>query len=1145
MGRKLFSLFLLLLPFTVNAQTIRFGSRVTNLSQVFQIIEKQTDLTVAYNDNIVDATTPITVATGTMDLKEALSRTLAGTGYTFKFLKNIILIVKEDVKPVIFTYSGVVTDDKNIPLPGTVISLEDSNQSATTDENGMFAIKGKEGDLLRISILGYAERIAVLGDPSKQVKIILSEDMNILDEVVVVGYGSQKKVNLTGAVSATTGDVLEDRPIGNIAQGLQGVIPNLNITFNSGKPDTKAAINIRGNTSLNGGNALILLDGVEISDLSMVNPQDIESISVLKDASAAAVYGARAAFGVMLLTTKKGARSSRTTVSYSNNFSWNTPARLPEMARSDVWCRMWNMASDYDNPGTYYFSDRFLELLDAHLADPANNPGVIVDTEGIQDYRHTPNNPGWAYVSNTDWLKAFYRNSGLMHQHNVSASGGNDVLSYYASIGYKNQQGIFRYGNDNYKRFNGTLNLDAKIAKWLDVGFSVRMNKTSTDDPNVDFQNNGGYTLYYEVYRMFPTVPVFLPNGDWAGLDGFHMNYNIVGRMALAGRAVTTTWDNWYVGRFDLHPVKGLSIKGDYSYNTFFNKQKKHGKTYSQTYPEGREPVLSGSPNNVTNYYANNVYQALNVWAEYTRTFGKAHNMKVMAGYNQEEKTYTSNSLKMTGLYDNNLPMTDMASDYLSNSETSTLWRVQGAFFRLNYDYDGRYLLEVNGRYDGSSKYARKDRWAFFPSASAGWNLAQEPWLKKYSDKVDLLKIRASVGALGNQVTNGYHDYMSIITSSTINNYVFDGALSNGLSTPSVPSYVTWEKVLTYDAGLDWGLLNNRLTGSFDYYIRQTKDMVRSVTLPDVFGTSTGKENIADMRTNGWELEVKWRDRVNNVAGSPFDYNIGIGVSDYQAVITKYDNPTGSLASGMYYKGQKLGEIWGYVTEGFIQSGEEALEMDKVQKYLSTKWFPGDIRYKDLNGDGVIDEGKKTLDDPGDKKVIGNNTPRYRFNITGGINWKGIGLDILFEGVAKRDLWTGSDLFWGFSRGIYNSSVTTYHVKNTWTFDNTDAYYPRLSMGGNAKSKQIQTKYLLNAAYLRLKNVTLSYTFPEKLTRRIGISRLRLYATGMNLWEVTGLPEFMTPDIADNIIESNLNSGNAAKEYAFMRNYSFGMNITF
>ena len=1136
---------LLLLPVVMSAQTVKFGSRTSTLSQVFQTIEKQTSLTVAYNDNIVDAGKTVSVPQGSVDLKDALKEILRNTGYTFRFHNNIILIVKEDSKPETIVYSGTVTDTRNEPLPGTVIMLEDSGVSTIADENGKFSIRGKEGDLIRVSILGYSETISVLGSPSKPVNIVLDNDTNYLDEVVIVGYGTQKNVNLTGAVSATSGDVLEDRPIGNIAQGLQGVIPNLNITFNSGKPDTKAAINIRGNTSLNGGSALILLDGVEISDLSLVNPNDIESISVLKDASAAAVYGARAAFGVMLLTTKKGAKSSRTRVTYSNNFSWNTPARLPEMASSDVWCRMWNMAMEYDNPGTYYFSDRFLELLDAHMADPANNPGVVVDTEGIQDYRHTPSDPGWAYVSNTDWLKAFYRNSGLMHQHNVSATGGNDVLSYYASVGYKNQQGIFRYGNDKYSRFNGNLNLDAKLADWIDVGFSVRMNKTQTDDPNVDFQNNSGYTLYYEVYRMFPTVPVFLPNGDWAGLDGYHMNYNIVGRMALAGRSVTSTWDNLYTGRIDIHPFKGFAIKGDYSYNTYFSKQKKHGKTYSQTYPEGREPVISGSPSNVTNYNANNIYQALNLWAEYSHSFKKGHNLKVMAGYNQEEKKYSSNSLTMTGLYDNSLPMADMASDYLSNSEVKTLWRVQGIFFRANYDYKGRYLLEVNGRYDGSSKYAANDRWAFFPSASAGWNLAEESWLKAHQNKVNLLKLRASVGALGNQVTTGYHDYMSVITSSTIKNYLFDGALSNGLSTPSVPSYVSWEKVVTYDAGLDWGFLDNRLTGSFDYYIRQTKGMVRSVTLPAVFGTSTGKENLADMRTNGWEFEVSWRDRVGNVAGSPLDYNVGIGLSDYQAVITKYDNPTGSIASGMYYKGQKLGEIWGYVTDGFIQTGEEALEMDTVQKYLSAKWFPGDIRYKDLNNDGKIDEGMRTLDDPGDKKVIGNNTPRYRFNINGGISWKGVSLDFLFEGVAKRDLWTGSDLFWGFGRGIYNSSVTEYHVKNTWTFDNTDAYYPRLSMGGNAKSKQVQTKYLQNAAYLRLKNLTIGYTFPERLTRKVGISGLKIYATGMNLWEVTGLPDFMTPDIADNIVNSVLNSGNAGKEYAFMRNYSFGVNITF
>ena len=389
---------LLLLPVVMSAQTVKFGSRTSTLSQVFQTIEKQTSLTVAYNDNIVDAGKTVSVPQGSVDLKDALKEILRNTGYTFRFHNNIILIVKEDSKPETIVYSGTVTDTRNEPLPGTVIMLEDSGVSTIADENGKFSIRGKEGDLIRVSILGYSETISVLGSPSKPVNIVLDNDTNYLDEVVIVGYGTQKNVNLTGAVSATSGDVLEDRPIGNIAQGLQGVIPNLNITFNSGKPDTKAAINIRGNTSLNGGSALILLDGVEISDLSLVNPNDIESISVLKDASAAAVYGARAAFGVMLLTTKKGAKSSRTRVTYSNNFSWNTPARLPEMASSDVWCRMWNMAMEYDNPGTYYFSDRFLELLDAHMADPANNPGVVVDTEGIQDYRHTPSDPGWAYV---------------------------------------------------------------------------------------------------------------------------------------------------------------------------------------------------------------------------------------------------------------------------------------------------------------------------------------------------------------------------------------------------------------------------------------------------------------------------------------------------------------------------------------------------------------------------------------------------------------------------------------------------------------------------------------------------------------------------------------------------------------------------
>ena len=407
------------------------------------------------------------------------------------------------------------------------------------------------------------------------------------------------------------------------------------------------------------------------------------------------------------------------------------------------------------------------------------------------------------------------------------------------------------------------------------------------------------------------------------------------------------------------------------------------------------------------------------------------------------------------------------------------------------------------------------------------------------------MKIRASIGSLGNQVTDGYHPYMSVLTGKVMSNYMIDGKVMTGLSTPSLPSLVTWEKVITKDIGLDWSLFKNRLTGVFDFYVRDTKDMVRSVTLPAVLGTTGGKENIADMRTVGWELELNWRDRIGNVLGSPITYSIGVGVSDYQAEITKYDNPNGSLASGMYHKGQKLGEIRGYVTDGYIMDDTEAAKMSYVQSYISSKWFPGDIRYKDLNGDGVINRGNVTLDNPGDETVIGNSTPRYRFNLRGGIGWHGFDISVMFEGIAKRDLWTASDIFWGFSRGIYNSCVTQYHIDNTWTYENPTAYFPRLNASGNNRSRQVQTKYLQNAAYIRLKDVSISYTIPKSWLSQLKIEQARIYVSGMNLWEKTGLPSFMTPDLVDQIQEASLQSQNTGKQYAFMRSFSFGVNVTF
>lgn len=1124
-----------------------------SLKTFFKVLEKKSDYVFFFQENVLQEKENLSINSRNESVVSVLDRVLPARGLTYSVKGRQVIIARtEDERSVQekqvvtgYTIKGVVVDNQGYPLPGVNIKVKDATQGTITDINGNFQleVKGDKRVQLIASYVGFETKSVWVTGETTNLKITLEESSAALDEVVVVGYGTQKKVNLTGAVASTSGEILENRPIGNIAQGLQGVVPNLNITFNSGQPNEQAKINIRGNTSLNGGSALILVDGVEITDLSLLNPQDVESVSVLKDASSAAVYGARAAFGVMLITTKKGKRNEKARVNYGSNFSWSNPARLPKMPRSDVWARMWNKAFDYDTPGRYYFSDKFLEALDAHIADPENNPAILVDTEGIQSPNYTPSNPGWAYVGNTDWLKEFYKKAAFMQQHNVSVSSGTERNNYYASIGYKDQSGIFRYGNDTYKRFNFSFNFDTKVTDWLDISFSTRLNNIKNDEPYKS--GSSAETWFYEVYRMYPTLSVFLPNGDFAGLHLSKGNLNVIGRMALAGRDKTDIWDQWYTGKFDLHPLKGLSIKGDYSYNKYSTVQKTHHKEMTQVYPEGGMNQTTQIPNFVRNYNGNNKYQALNVWAEYTRNFLDDHNATLMVGYNQEEKKIGSTAYKMANLYDNDLPISDLAINYLDNNEVADIWRVQGAFFRLNYDYKSKYLVELNGRYDGSSKYMKDDRWAFFPSASVGWRISEEEFFKPLSSVVDNLKLRASIGSLGNQVTDGYHSYMSLLTGNVMTGqYMMDGKILTSLSAPSLPSLVTWEKVVTKDLGVDWSLFKGRFNGTFDFYIRDTKDMVRSLTLPAVLGTSGGKENLADMRTTGWELDISWRDRIGNVLGSPLDYSLGIGLSDYQAKITKYDNPNGSLAGGMFYKGQKLGEIWGYETDGFIKDEQEAARMNYVQKFIAGKWFPGDIRYKDLNGDGVIDRGDVTLDNPGDQKIIGNTTPRYRFNILGGMGWHGFDLRVLFEGVCKRDLWTSSDIFWGFSRGIYNSNVTQYHIDNTWTEENPNAYYPRLTESSN-RSKQIQSKYLQNAAYIRLKDVTLSYTLPKQWTSKIKLEQARIYVSGMNLWESTGLPPFMTPDIVDQISDSGITGVNEGKQYAFMRSYSFGINVTF
>ena len=1030
--------------------------------------------------------------------------------------------------------TGTVVDDLG-PVAGASVVVKGTTNGNITDMDGNFTLEGvKNGDIIQISFIGYTtQEIKYTGQSTLQIK--LAEDTQKLEEVVVVGYGVQKKVNLTGAVGIADSEILEDRPIGNIAQGLQGAIPNLNIDFASGNPNAATTFNVRGATSLNGGQALLLVDGVETSDLSLLNPQDIESVSVLKDAASASIYGARAAFGVVLITTKKGKKEQKVQINYNNNFSWSMASRLPDGVSSDKWIRAMNQAN-VNNGSGQYFKDEHVQAVDDFIA--GRGPSAFYTTDNSITAAGQ-----WAYAGNTDWFDVMYKPS-FMQQHNASISGGSDKTTYYGSIGYKGQDGILQYGTDKYKRINMSFNFSTQITKWLEVTFRTKYNRNTSDYPYTSNFNLGN--IFYEIYRGFPTIPVYLPDGNnFAGIAGSNFNYNFAGLLDRAGRDKTNSDDFWYTAAFNLTPLAGLSIKGDYTGNKFYKDQTQHGKILYQTMPEEStlSPLSVGTPGGVTKANYGDTYQALNLWADYKKSFNDKHNLGVMVGYNQESKKTTKLSVSTSNLFDNNFPVTDLASTYNMPSEEATIWAVQGAFFRLNYDYMQKYLLEVNGRYDGSSKYMSGDRWGFFPSVSAGWRISEESFFEPARNIFDNLKVRASYGSLGNQVTDGNFQYLSFLTSESLA-YLMNGSIISGLKAPTLASTnITWEKVYTTNIGLDWTMLNGRFTGSFDYYIRDTKGMVVNKTYPAVLGTTGGKENLADMRTKGMELSLTWNDQIKDVAGSPLDYSIGIGISDNTSEITKYDNPTLSLDE-THYQGKKIGEIWGYVTDGFIKDEAEAQEMANKQAFISTTWKPGDIRYADLNGDGKIDRGNNRVGDSGDKKVIGNTTPRYNFNLNLSGSWKGFDLRLFFQGTMKRDVWLDSPVFWGYKTGIWWANLNDYIIDNSWSETNTNAYYPIPTWSD--RSKQTQTKYLQNGAFIRLKDVTLSYTIPKALINKYGIGQLKVFVSGQNLWEATGLYKYLDPDAVgrrDN--NGNLKVDDNGSVYPFTRSYSFGINVTF
>lgn len=1018
---------------------------------------------------------------------------------------------------------GTVKDSNGEAIIGASVVIKGSTSGSITDIDGNFKLAGvKNGDVLVISSIGFQQKEVVWR--GNALNVTLSDDSNTLDELVVVGYGTQKKANLTGAVAQVDGKVLENRPITNIGQGLQGVVPNLNITMsNGGAPGASSSYNVRGTTSLNGGSPLVLVDGVQM-DANLVNPDDVASISVLKDAASAAIYGARAAYGVILITTKKGKKSEKPQVSFSATGYWQTPAKSFHTVNSMQYLTMMDEAVKNDGGSGHYFNDLVYKYTEAYMNGTYDSP-VFFD-ESYSTYKY-------GYCGNTDWWDELYKTS-FSQIYTANVSGGSEKTTYYASVAINDQGGILKVGDDNYKKYNASINVSTDVTKWLNVSGKIAHTYTDELHPtggttSMNSTAYSGLSAYSGMLKsdLSPLMPVKHPDGHYAGQGSYT---NPVALMDQGGNAKYKQNDLWMTGAVKITPIEGLVINADYTWNFYGRSTNEHVQNfYDYTAVAGTENYYPWTnPSSVTVSNTDDYYSAFNAFAEYNFSLKeKTHNFKVLAGYNQESKHTKYHYAGRKNLIDATNPSINLAYGDMAVNGSESQWRVNGFFARINYDYQGKYLVELDGRYDGSSKFPKGDRYAFFPSASVAWRVSEEKFWEPLKGWFDNLKIRASYGSLGNQAVSGNFPYLATYSYSTQASILLDGSRPVAVYAPGlVSSSFTWETVRQLDFGVDMSFLNSRLNASFDWYRRDTKDMLTSgQALPAVLGTSVPSENAADLKTVGWELSLEWNDRLACGLG----YHIKGVLSDYQSTITKYTNPTGLISS--YYVGRKIGEIWGYVSNGLFQSDEEVAN-HADQSYLSgNTWAAGDVKYEDLNGDGKINIGSNTLDDPGDRKIIGNNTPRYAFGITAGADWKGFDFEMFWQGVGKRDYALGGSTFWGFTD---EWQVPLQAHLDYWTEDNTDAYYPRLHhYGVNGGNHQTSTRYLQNAAYVRLKNITLGYTIPKQITQKFFVSRLRVYVQGENLLTFTPLMDVADPETLGNLT------------YPINRKISVGVNLTF
>ncbi|MGV8139413.1 MAG: TonB-dependent receptor [Mangrovibacterium sp.] len=1076
------------------SQQTRFDMKFENVAirEVFNFLKSKSDLQFFYSNDDFDVNAKVNIDLENATVDEVMKQLLKSSGVDYKIVDNAIIISRSDMKwsfgnvQQSKVISGKVSDSSGSPLPGVTILIKGTNQGTITDANGSFSFKDiKESAVLVFSFVGM-KTIEVQAKGQTPVEVTMQDDAIGLNEVVAVGYGTQKKVNLTGSVQNVAGEDLVKRSASNTSVALQGLAPGVSVVTSSGRPGYDGAgIKIRGTGSLNSSsNPLILIDGVE-GYMNFIDINTIESISVLKDAASASIYGSRASNGVILITTKR-AKSGSLQISYNGYAGFNTPTELPDPVNAVEYMEAINLANTNAGANKTY-SD---ELINEYKTLGADN---------LNRYE-------------TNWRKEIIKNRALTHNHSVSVSGGSADVSVFANAAYYSQDG--NIDNNSYDRMTMRMNTDARLSKWLKIGADVNIRQSKTISPALD-------TPESIINKATTFVPIFSginSDGTW----GYGQNGdNPIASAEASGINTATSPELGVKGFIIMNPFKGLEMKGSYSSNRLETKSDyfvrpydtyEYG-VYKTTYPASGTSKYEGWSQTISNEF--------NFQTQYEKQI-RNHFLKALGGIQTSEKKGRSFSAGRTGF--NFVGFEDLDNGDIStasNAGSHWNWTMLSFYSRINYNFKERYLLELNGRWDASSRFMKDQRWGFFPSASVGWRISEESFFKSLSLPVNNLKLRGSYGTLGNQEVNSYYPFASSV--STGYGYWFNEVLGTGATQTQVANEkISWEKSSQFNAGLDGDLWDSKLSFSFDYYVRHIDDMLQQFPIPLYVGLSSPWENAGSMRNNGWDLSLTWRDRIGD-----FSYHLTGNISDVRNTVTNLYGKE-YVGTMITREGDALNSWYGYLSDGYFQNAEE-IESSPVYG-SKTNVKPGYIKYKDISGkegapDGVVDDYDRT--------ILGNPSPRFEYSLNMGAEWKRFDFTVFLQGVGKKEIYYsgyGARPFY-IGRSIFRSQL------DNWTENNRDAQFPLLLIDGTGSNPNniISDFWVKSGAYMRVKNVVIGYNLPESLVHRYSVQRVRLYASAQNLFTFSDAYKGYDPE----------NSVDSGSFYPLMQTYTFGIDIRF